>query len=138
MTKIFEKVKVGDPVVIVGKELGPDGFWRTVRKIDYVTKVFKRVLQTRKYPGVQIGTGTIPLEYGGGLAIPVSDADVANVLREIEDRKRADAEYKAKQEAEYADRRRREKLASDILDILYRHVPENVLVRALAVLRGEA
>ena len=139
MSRILENLKAGDPVIVVSTGIGPDGLRRTERKIERVTKVFAHVLQTESMTGVQIATGRTPWTYGGKAVEPASLQDVADVLREIEDRKLADAEYKLRQQAEYADRCRREKLAVDIRDIvMYRHVPESVLVRVLAVLRGDA
>jgi hypothetical protein len=127
-------------VIVNRQAFGPDRNVRKVRSIDYVAKMFKHVLQTRGgMCGVGIGTGFAVDAYGPVYVTPATEQDVADVLREIEDRKRADAEYKARQQEEYADRRRREKLSMDIRDIvMYRHVPEGVLVHALAVLRGGA
>jgi len=138
MNRILENLKPGDAVIVSRKTFGPDRIVRKIREVDYVSVVFRHVLQTSGgLTGVDIGTGFTVGAYGSVYVTPATDSDVADVLRETEDRGRADAEYKAQQEAEYADRRRREKLTGDIRDILYRHVPEGVLVRALAVLRGD-
>ena len=138
MTRILEGVKVGDAVIVKCKTFGPDRVVRDIRCVDYATKVFRHVLQTRDgLTGVDIRTGRAVNAYGSAYVTPATDADVAEVLREIEERKRADAEQKAKQEAEWAAARRRDKLTGDIRDHLYRHVPEDVLIRALRVLRGE-
>lgn len=139
MNRILENVKAGDAVIVSGHTSGPDGVVRKIRSVDYVAKVYKNVLQTRDgLCGVDISTGHAINRYGSGAvwATPATEQDVADVLREIEDRKRSDAEYKERKEAEYADLRRREKLTGDIRYILCRYVPEGVLVRALAVLRG--
>lgn len=137
--RILENIKVGDAVIVSGHELGPERNRRKARSVDYVAKVYKNVLQTRDgLCGVDISTGRAVNGYGSVYVTPATEQDVADVLREIEDRKRADAEYKAQQEAEYADRRRREQLTGDIRSILWQYVPESVLVRVLAVLRGEA
>lgn len=139
MSRILENLNVGDAVIVSGQTFGPDRLVRKIRSVDYVAKVYKNVLQTRDgLCGVDISTGRAVDAYGSVYVTPATEQDVSDVLREIEDRKRADAEYKARQEAEYADRRRRENLTGDIRDILYQYVPESVLVRALAVLRGEA
>jgi hypothetical protein len=137
MSRILENLKVGDAVIVSKGGRGPDGKMRDAREVQTVTRVFKTVLQTEKLTGIELSTGRGWNGYGSVKVSPASLQDVADVLREIEDRKRADAEYKAQQEAEYADRRRREKLTGDIRDILYQYVPESVLVRALAVLRGD-
>jgi hypothetical protein len=139
MSRLLENLKAGDAVIVSGQTFGPDRIVRKIRSVDYVAKVYKNVLQTSSgLCGVDISTGRAVDAYGSVYVTPASLQDVADVLREIEDRKRADAEYKAQQEAEYADRRRREKLSIDIRDIvMYRHVPEGVLARALAVLRGD-
>lgn len=136
MTRILDGVKVGDAVIASSSERGPDGLHRKVRHIERVTKVFKHVLQTEHMTGVDIATGRAPW-YSAAMVTPATDADIAEVLREIEERKRADAERKAKQEAEAAEKRRRDKLTGDIREVLYRYVPEDVLIRALRVLRGE-
>jgi hypothetical protein len=140
MSRLLENLKHGDAVIVSKQEIGPDHATRKIRSVDYVAKVYKNVLQTRSgLCGVDISTGRAGNAYGSVYVTPAEEQDVADVLREIEDRKRADDEYKARQKAEYADRCRREKLAVDIRDIvMYRHVPADVLVRALAVLRGDA
>lgn len=139
MTRILDGVKAGDAVIVRGKKFGPDSVARDVRTVDYVVKVFRHVLQTRGgLTGVEISTGRAISAYGAIYVTPATDADVADVLHEIEERKRADAERKAKHEAEAAEKRRRDKLTGDIREHLYRYVPEDVLARALAVLRGEA
>jgi FtsZ-interacting cell division protein YlmF len=139
MTKILENLKVGDAVIVNRQAFGPDRNVRKVRSIDYVAKMFKHVLQTRGgMCGVGIGTGFAVDAYGPVYVTPATEQDVVDVLREIEDRKRADAERKAQQEAEAAEKRRRDKLTGAIREILYRYVPESVLVHALAVLRGDA
>lgn len=138
MNRILEGVKVGDAVIVRGQAFGPDLSVRAYRAVDYIAKVYKNVLQTSDgLFGVDIKTGQAVTSYGSVYVTPATAQDVADVLREIEERNRADAEYKARREAEYADRRRREKLAGDIRDILYRYVPEDTLKRALDVLRGE-
>ena len=138
MSRILENLKPGDAVIVSKGERGPDGKTREAREVQTVTRVFKNVLQTERLTGIELSTGRGWNGYGSFKVSPASPQDVAEVLREIEDRKRADDEYKARQKADYADRCRREKLAVDIRDIvMYRHVPESVLVRALAVLRGD-
>jgi len=139
MSRILEDLKPGDAVIVSKQEIGPDYAPRKIRSVDYVAKVYKNVLQTSSgLCGVDISAGRAVDACGSVYVTPATEQDVADVLREIEDRKRADDEYRARQQAEYADRRRREKLTGDIRDILYRYVPESVLVRALAVLRGDA
>lgn len=137
--KTLEGVKAGDAVIVAWQAFGPDRLVRKVRSVDYVARVFKRVLQTRGgVCGVEIEVGRALTGCGYVYVTPATAQDVTDVLREIEERKRADAEYKARREAEYADRRRCEKLSSEIREIvMYLHVPESVLVRALDVLRGE-
>ena len=138
MTRILDGVKVGDAVIVCGKTFGPDRVFREIRTVDYIAKVFRHVLQTRDgLTGVEISTGRAVNAYESAYVRPATGADIAEVLREIEERKRADAERKEKQEAEAAEKRRRDKLTGDIREHLYRYVPEDVLIRALAVLRGE-
>lgn len=136
MSRILEGVKVEDLVIVTQRERGPDALMRTVRYIERVTKVFKRVLQTETLISVQISSG----EAWGVCStsvLPASDDDVAEVLREIEERKLADAEYKAKRDAERVADRRRAVLRGEISAALSLRVPEDVLARVLAVLRGE-
>ena len=137
MTRILEGVKVGDQVIVVSSNIGPDGLRRTVRNIERVTKVFTHVLRTDSMSGVEIATGRTPWTYGGKAVAPASDADVADVLREIEERKHADAEYMAKLAAELAADKRYGELRGEISRLMSMRVPEDVLIRALAVLRGE-
>ena len=84
MTWILEGVKVGDPVIVVSSNIGPDGLRRTVRNIECVTKVFTHVLRTDSMSGVEIATGRTPWTYGGKAVAPASDADVADVLRSLD------------------------------------------------------
>ena len=137
MTWILEGVKVGDPVIVVSSNIGPDGLRRTVRNIERVTKVFTHVLRTDSMSGVEIATGRTPWTYGGKAVAPASDADVADVLRELAERKHADAEYMAKLAAERAADKRYGELRGEISRLMSMRVPEDVLIRALAVLRGE-
>ena len=137
MTRVLDGVKVGDPVIFVSSNIGPDGLRRTVRNIERVTKVFTHVLRTDSMSGVEIATGRTPWTYGGKAVAPASDADVAEVLREIEERKRADEAEKARQEAEAAANKRYGELRGEMSRIMSMRVPEDVLIRALAVLRGE-
>lgn len=137
MTMVLENVKAGDQVIVVSSNIGPDGLRRTVRNIERVTKVFRHVLRTDSMSGVEIATGRTPWTYGGKAVAPASDADVADVLREIAERERADKVVKAKQEADSAKILRRSKLINDIRTLMYSGVPDDVLERVLAVLRGE-
>jgi hypothetical protein len=137
--KILEGVKAGDAVIVSWQAFGPDRVVRKVRSVDYVARVFKHVLQTRGgVCGVEIEAGRALTGCGYVYVTPATAQDVTDVLREIEDRNRADAEHKARREAEYEEQRRRDRLSSEIREIvMYRHVPESVLVRALDLLRGE-
>ena len=137
MTRVLDGVKVGDAVIVSSSKRGPDGLRRTVRDIERVTKVFTHVLRTDSMSGVEIATGRTPWTYGGKAVAPASDADVAEVLREIEERKRADEAEKARQEAEAAANKRYGELRGEMSRIMSMRVPEDVLIRALAVLRGE-
>ena len=137
MTRILEWVKAGDQVIVVSSNIGPDGLRRTVRDIERVAKVFTHVLQTEQMHGIEISTGRAPWTYGGKFVLPATDADIADVLREIEERKRADKVVKEKQEADSAKILRRSKLINDIRTLMYSGVPDDVLERVLAVLRGE-
>lgn len=134
---ILEGVKAGDLVTVNSSQFGPGGKLRNVRHIERVTKVFKHVLQTEQMHGIEIATGRAPWTYGGKLVLPATDADVADVLREIEGRKRADEAEKARQEAESASNKRYGELRGEMSRIMSMRVPEDVLIRALAVLRGE-
>ena len=136
MTRILDGVKVGDAVIVSSSKLGPDGAYRKVRHIKRVTKVFKHVLQTEHMTGVDIATGRAPWN-SAAMVTPATEADIAEVLRETEERRRADAERKAKQEADAAKILRRSKLIDDIRTLMYSGVPDDVLERVLAVLRGE-
>lgn len=137
MTRILEGVKAGDPVTVNSSQFGPGGKLQNVRHIERVTKVFKHVLQTEQMSGVEIATGRAPWTYGGKLVLPATDADVADVPSEIAERERADKAVKAKQEADAAKILRRGKLIDDIRTLMYSGVPDDVLERVLAVLRGE-
>jgi hypothetical protein len=139
MSRLLENLKVGDAVIVSWQGLGPDRVARQMRLVDYVAKVYKNVLQTRgELCGVDISDGRAFDACGSVYVTPATEQDVADVLREIEDRKRADAEYKAKQDAERIAARRIAVLRGEISAALALRVPESVLVRALAVLRGEA
>lgn len=140
MTRTLCGVKVGDALIVRGKTFGHDRVIRDIRTVDYVAKVFRHVLQTRGgLKGVDISTGLAISAYGSSYVTPATDADVAEVLREIEERKRSDeAERNAKRESEAAEMRRCDKLTGDIREILYRRIPEDALIRALLALRGEA
>lgn len=137
MTRILDGVKVGDAVIVTSFD-GYAGTRRQIREVDYVGRVFRNVLQTKGgLVGVEISTGHAPKHYGSVTVAPATDADIAEVLREIEERKLADEAEKARQEAERIAARRIAALRGEISLILSMWVPEDVLVRALAVLRGE-
>ena len=136
MTRILDGVKVGDAVIVSSSKRGPDGAYRNVRRIERVTKLFKHVLQTERMTGVDIATGRASW-HSAAMVTPATEADIAEVLRETEERRRADAERKAKQEADAAKILRRSKLIDDIRTLMYSGVPDDVLERVLAVLRGE-
>ena len=87
--------------------------------------------------GRGLATGRTPWEYGVNAVLPASDADVAEVLRESEERARADADHKAKLDAKRAADKRCGELRGEISRIMSMRVPEDVLIRALAVLMGE-
>lgn len=138
MTRILDGVKAGDVVIVRGKTFGPDRVFREIRAVDCVAKVFRHVLQTRDgLTGVEISTGRAVNAYGSAYVTPATEADIAEVLREIEDRKRSDEAEKARRDAERAADKRYGELRSEISRILSMRVPEDVLIRALAVLRGE-
>lgn len=138
MTRILDGVKVGDAVIVNSFKGRNAGVRRRIREVDYVDRVFKNVLQTRGgLVGVEISTGRAIRHYGSVTVAPATDADLAEVLREIEERKRADEAEKARQEAEAAANKRYGELRSEMSRIMSMRVPEDVLVRALAVLRGE-
>lgn len=134
---VLAGLKAGDLVTVSKGEYGPDRKTREVREVQTVTRVFKTVLQTEKLTGIEIATGRGWSGSGSVKVSPASLQDVAEVAAEAADRAAGDAAYRARQEAERADSRRREVLTREINDLLYRHVPEAVLARALAVLRGE-
>lgn len=134
---VLAGLKAGDLVIVSKGEYGPDRKTREVREVQTVARVLKTVLQTEKLTGIEIATGRGWSGYGSVKVSPASLQDVAEVAAEAAARAAGDAAYRARQEAERADSRRREVLTREINDLLYRHVPESVLVRALAVLRGE-
>lgn len=136
MTRILDGVKVGDAVIVSSSKRGPDGAYRNVRRIERVTKLFKHVLQTERVTGVDIATGRASW-HSAAMVTPATEADIAEVLREIAERKHADAEYMAKLAAERAADKRYGELRGEISRLMSMRVPEDVLIRALAVLRGE-
>ena len=139
MTRVLENVKAGDPVIVTRLDGWRGNTKRKIRGVDFVERVFKHVLQTNGgLCGVEISTGRTIRHYGSVTVAPATDADVAEVLREIEERKRADEAEKARQEAEAAANKRYGELRSEMSRIMSMRVPEDVLVRALAVLRGDA
>lgn len=137
--QVLAGVKAGD-TVIVTKNAGWNGnALRKIREVDYVAKVYRHVLQTRGgLTGVEISTGrTVSPFFGSIYVTPATDATLAEVLREIEERKKAEEAEKARQEAERIVVQRVAALRGEISGILSMWVPEAVLVRVLAVLYGE-
>ena len=139
MTRILENVKAGDPVIVTSFDQCRGSTKRKIREVDYVGQVFKHVLQTRGgLVGVEISTGRKTRLYGSVTVAPATESDVAEVLREIEERKRSDEAEKARRDAERAADKRHRELRGEISRIMSMRVPEDVLIRALAVLRGDA
>ena len=134
---VLAGLKAGDLVTVSKCEYGPDRKTRDVRKVQTVTRVFKTVLQTEKLTGIEIATGRGWSGSGSVKVSPASLQDVAEVAAEAAARAAGDAAYRARQEAETAANKRYCELRGEMSRIMSMRVPEDVMIRALAVLRGE-
>lgn len=139
MTRVLEGVRVGDKVVVTrSKQEQYTLKLVKVRSVEVVTRVFKRVLQTKNLSGIEIETGRGGWDCSASVWVsPLLPGQEAEIEAENAARKIAEAEaVEALRIKRERDHRCRE-LSNGIRHHLNFRVPEDVLQRALDVLTGK-